>query len=201
MMEYPAFQFDFLNPEQYNFKRVLSRQEVGIMQKQFEKVVGRSVFLVPGACIGKPSGNCGSSKLDDFAWGRIWCPQVSREAKEVFAKDGIEFVTAEMLLEFRGSPITSHLAMQPEVTTMMTAESLKDHEISHCVACGDFNVPPRKIGYMPRYAVDGSRWPRGQHLVTMLETLDVVVSPEFMDTVRRHNLAGIEFEECGEIVP
>ena len=50
------------------------------------------------------------------------------------------------------------------------------------------------------YAIMRSHWPAGQHLVQMWETLSVLASEEFMEAVRKHNLTGIAFKECGTYV-
>ena len=201
MIEYPAIQFDFLVREEFNDDRIVNATEFKHICARLESALGRRMMFVPGASMGILSGNAATPKLGDFVWGRHIYPQISRRARDLLAQDGVALQTAEASIRFRGRLVESHLAIQAEPAALLTPESRRSESISHCSSCNDFRSPPRKRDHVRRLVAVSARWPVGHHLVIVLETLDLVASSEFMDSVRRHSLSGIEFEECGEIVP
>jgi hypothetical protein len=72
---YPAFDFDFLNGEDFRFERVVSVDEFRSVRERFEQVLGRPVNLVPGASVGPLVGEAHFKPSEDFIWGTICFPQ------------------------------------------------------------------------------------------------------------------------------
>jgi hypothetical protein len=201
MFEYPAFKFDFLNHEEFTDDRVVSVAEFHQIRRRIVLAAGRPVLIIPGASIGELSGTSATEKLNDFAWGRITVPQVSKRARDWLANEGINLLTAECSIRCRGKTLDSHLAIQVEPVPLMTEESLAKFRIHHCPRCGNYKGPLQPGPVVPGgYMLSRSAWPVGQHLVQMVETLDVIASEEFMEAVRRHHLTGIAFEECGRLI-
>jgi len=60
--EYPAFDFEFLNPEEFPFRRVVSVAEFGRYQERIARAAGRRVTIIPGASIGRLSGTASKSQ-------------------------------------------------------------------------------------------------------------------------------------------
>lgn len=201
--EFPSFRFDFLAKKgvcmkggQYR-RTVVTLEKFQQLKKQIEEAAGRPVNIYPGSSIGKLSGTVCRKKLDDFVWG-LRIPQISRRAVEIFASEGIELMTANCSLRYRGKEIDTHQALQIEPVAMMTKESLNRHKIFHCPRCGNFQSPPKPDPIVPEgYQFDRSKWPHNQHLVLMAETLDMIVSEKFISAVTKHKLTGLDFEKCG----
>lgn len=199
--EYPAYKFDFLNETDFNFHRVVNLDEFEKLRKRIETTANRPTNFVPGGSIGELSGKAFSSKLENFVWGRIGLPQISRRAVDALRAEGINLFTTECNIQFRGRKLDSHLAIQVEIVPMMTEESVREHEIFHCPRCNGFDVPPMVGSLVPHgYMLRRSAWPKGEHLVKMRETARVIASEEFIQAVEKHNLARIVFEECGQWV-
>jgi hypothetical protein len=214
---YPAFQFPFLKPEEFNADRVVSLEEFGAIARRIEAAAGRRVNLLPGAGIGRLSGHTSSTRLDDFVWGTV-VPQISRRALELLAGEGVTLLTAECDIRYRGRRLDSHKAIQVEPVAMMTDESLARFKFHRCPRCGNYvgpRPPSQHIvadleGYrsMPPfweiisegYIMRKSAWPAGQHLIQMEEAKRVLASEAFIEAVRKHGLTGIKFVECGELV-
>src|SRR5437660_2103809 len=201
MIEYPAFKFDFLNDTEFNFDRVVSVAAFDQIRQRIVRAAGRPVNVIPGASIGELYGTSFRSKLNDFVWGRIFVPQISKRARDLLACEGINLLTAECSIRCRGKKLDSHLAMQVEPMALMTEESLSRFKIYHCPRCGNYKHPPKPDPIVPEgYLIGRSAWPAGQHLVQMAETLNVLASNEFIEVVKKRNLTGLIFEECGRFV-
>ena len=203
MVEYPAFNFDFLNKKEFNYERVVSLDGFDQIKERFVKAVGRPINLIPGASIGPLVGKTQTKKLDDFIWGSLLYPQISRKALEILAKEGIHLQTAAFLMKYRSKPLDTHVAIHTEPVSLLTEENLEELGYTHCPTCNDFN-PPLPTG-LPRvesttYKIRRDLWPEGQHLVFMQETNNILASDAFMAAVKRHQLAGLTFTECGEYV-
>ena len=201
-VEYPAFNFDFLNKAEYNDDRKVSLEEFAGINARIARAIGRPIQLSPGACIGRPHGRAYRSTFDDFDWGRLGVPQISKRANEILATEGIRLLTAELDVKYRGKPITSHLAIQVESAPMLTGESLRRHAlIIHCPICGSYYVNTGRPVCPPEgYQITAAAWPAGQHLVQMRDTGRVLASGEFMAAVEKYHLTGITFVECGDYV-
>ena len=201
-VEYPAFNFDFLNKAEYNDDRRVSLEEFAGINARIARAIGRPIQLSPGACIGRPYGTAYRRTFDDFDWGRLGVPQISKRANERLVAEGIHLLTAELDVKYRGKPITSHLAIQVESVPMLTGASLRRHaSIIHCPVCGSYYVNTgRPICPPEGYQINAAAWPAGQHLVQMTDTGRVLASGEFMAAVEKHHLTGITFVECGEYV-
>ena len=198
--EFPTLKFSFLNKTEFNNRKIINLEEFKKLKKRIESAAGRPVNLYPGASIGELSGISCRKKLEDFVWGRL-IPQISKRANEVLIKEGIQLTTADCSIKYRGQKIDSHLALQIQPVAMMTAESLERHKIFHCPRCGNYMWPPKPDPIVPGgFLIDKSKWPKGQHLVQMAETLEVIVSEQFIEAVKKNKLTGIAFEECGQFV-
>src|SRR5690242_16209588 len=114
VIEYPAFKFEFLNKKEFTFKRVVSVAEFKRIQNKIEMAAGRPVMVIPGASIGELSGTSAKTRLNDFAWGRITVPQISKWARDLLVSEGINLLTAECTIRCRGRKLDSHLAIQVE---------------------------------------------------------------------------------------
>lgn len=201
MFEYPAFKFDFLNRREFTYKRVVNLAEFERIRQRIIQAAGRDVAVIPGTSIGEMSGTSARKDLNDFVWGRITVPQISKRARELLANEGIDLLTTECTIRYRRRKLDSHLAIQVEPVALMTAESLARFQIKHCPRCGNYRSPLMPAPVVPEgYAIMRSHWPAGQHLVQMWETLSVLASEAFMEAVRKHNLTGITFKECGNYV-
>lgn len=199
--EYPALKFDFLNDKEFNDKRVVSITEFQQIRARIERAANRSLMIMPGASIGMLAGKTHSKKLDDFVWGRISIPQISKSAADLLAQEGINLLTSECSILFCGNKIDSHLAIQVEPVSLLTEESLNKHKIYHCSRCGNYKSPPKPDPIVPEgYVIKRSSWPDDKHLVQMVETLKVIASEHFMQAVKKHKLTGITFEEYGQYV-
>jgi hypothetical protein len=176
MIEYPAFKFDFLNHDEFNYKRVLSVVEFDKVRQRIVRAAGRPVMVIPGGSIGELSGSSARAKLNDFAWGRVLVPQISKRARDLLASEGINLLTAECTIRCRGKNLDSHLAIQVALAELMTEENLSRFKIYHCPRCGNYQSPPKPDPVVPEgYVIRRSAWPAGQHLVQMAETLKVLV--------------------------
>lgn len=202
LFEYPAFKFSFLNEQEFTDRRVLSLDEFSDIRLKIQNAAGRPVNIIPGASIGELSGTTISTKLEDFIWGRLIVPQISKRAKDILASESIDLFTTECSIQFRGRQLTSHLAVQVEPVPLMTEESLARHKIFHCPRCGNFVSPSPRLSPIisEGYLIKKSNWPKDQHLVQMQETLHILASEKFIETVKRYKLSGITFEECGLLV-
>lgn len=208
-IEYPAFKFDFLNKKEFNFKRVVSVSEFEQIRSRIVHAAGRPVMVVPGLCIGPLSGTTWTRRLDDFIWGRIGVPQISKRARDLIASEGINLITAEMNVRCRGRSVDSHLALQVEPVPLLTEENLRHFFIKQCSVCGNFarcaiGDKPPPVGNKPStlegLVIQKSAWPSGQHLVQSAEIGRVIASNELIEAVKKHKLSGIVFPECGEYV-
>jgi hypothetical protein len=195
--EYPAFDFDFLNEEEFTDERVVDLKGFREIADRICNAAGRSILLVPGACLGPLSGVAKARELDDFLWGSTSSPQVRKCARELLAAEGIDLLTAELSIRFCGRKLDTHLAVQAEPAALVSDESLSRHGLTHCPVCGDFNPPLRKPVVPEGFILRQSWWPKGQHLVTLAETLDVIASEEFIEAVKKHKLSGIKFVDYG----
>jgi hypothetical protein len=159
-------------------------------------------MVLPGASVGELSGNSFSRNLDDFVWGTIIYPQISKRASDLLVNEGVTLITAEALIRCRGRLLNSHLAVQAEPAVLLTDASLKAHKITNRPICGEYKSPkPLDRPDMPEgYEIKHSQWPKDQHLVLIAETLDVLASPEFIEAVQKHGLKGIAFVEYGRYV-
>lgn len=197
--EYPAINCEFFNEKEFNIMRQVNVAEFAVISKRIQNSIGSSLLLVPGGSLGLLEGKSITTRLEDFAWGRVCYPQVSKRACELLQKQGINLVTAEMFLRCRGRNLDSHWALQVAPLALLTSNSLQANKIQHCPVCGDYHLVENKPS-LGRYQLRASLWPKGQHLVTLAETVDVIASPEFMAAVQKHPLTGIRFVECGEFV-
>src|ERR1043166_2077275 len=95
---YPGFNFDFLNPKEFNWERTLSTEEFQRqIRERIQRSVGRSVMVVPGAGVGPLTGTSAFAKFDDvFVWGTILCPQISKVAEKILASEGVQLLTADV---------------------------------------------------------------------------------------------------------
>ena len=210
MFEFPALQFDFLNEKEFTFDRVLNLDQFGRLKARIEAAAGRPVNLIPGCCIGEVAGEAFVKNLDDILWGRITYPQISARGCDLLAEEGIVLTTAKCSIHYRRKKIDSHLAVQIEPVALLTEECRESLGITRCLRCGNFILPtpPLKIrrsgGGGPRrpkrYHIRRSAWPKGQHLVTIQETHEVLASQEFIEAVKKLNLKDIAFIECGRYV-
>src|SRR5436305_955426 len=112
--EYPAFRFDFLNENEFNSDCVVSVRQFEKIEQRFGRALGRHVLLVPGGSLGEPAGTAISTRLDDFAWGRIAYPQISKRARDLLADDGINLTTASVSIRCHGKKVDTHLALHVE---------------------------------------------------------------------------------------
>ena len=207
LFEFPTLQLNFLNKREFCWERIMSVAEFEKLQTRIEKAIGRAVDLVPGASIGLLSGKAWKRKLDDIVWGGLLYPQISKRACELLASEGIELGTAECVIRYYGygCPIDTHLAIQAEPVAMLTEESLDELGLLRCSRCGHYKHTSPTLNRNPAgdrlpYQINRAAWPKGQHLVTVRETLDVLASPEFIEAVKRHNLVDIAFLETGDYV-
>lgn len=198
--EYPTLRLPFLNERDFTYDRVITVAEFARVRKRICRATGRDALLVPGGSLGEPFGESITTRLQDFAWGRLCYPQISKRACELLLAEGIKLNTATVSIRCRGKKLDTHLALQVDPYVLLTTETLARHKIIHCPRCGDYHhVCPRpRIG--EDYEVKRSCWPRGLDLVTSIETLHVLASEEFMETVKRHKLTGLAFVECGHYV-
>jgi hypothetical protein len=171
------------------------------LRERIARAAGRRVIVEPGAGIGELEGTATSTKLDDFTWGRVVLPEMSRQTRDILADDGIELLTADCSISCRGKTIETQLAVQFEPVELLTEESLERHKIFHCPRCGNYQAPLRPAPVVPEgYVIKRSAWPKGGHLVQVRETSDIIASEEFMEAVKKHSLTGIVFKECGQFV-
>jgi hypothetical protein len=202
LQEFPAFDLDFLNDKDFGLKNSVSLDQFTEIKARILSVVGRQVFIQPGAAVGQMSGTASTTKLEDFVWGRIHVPQISKRAHELVAGDGIQLITAEMDMRCRGRKIDTHLALQVEPTPLLTEDNLRHFSLNICPRCGHYKR--NAIGNKP-YTTEGleikiGAWPNGQDLVISAETGRVIASERFMAAVQRHKLTGITFVHCGKYV-
>ncbi len=199
--QYPAFKFDFLNEREFNMRRSVELSEFERICARIVSAAGREVVVVPGGGIGELEGEAYSTELTDFLWGTILFPQISKRARDLLAEDGIDLLTAECTIKFRGRRIDSHLAIQIEPVALLTEAGMKHLQMSRCPRCGNFTRPPGLHPALPHgREFSRSAWPQGRHLVQSAETCEVIASEEFVEAVKKHNLTGIAFEEAGRFV-
>ena len=198
--EYPAFKFGLLNDREFNFCRVVTVAEFEKICARIIRAAGRPVMLIPGASIGELAGTSSATKLPDFVWGRVTVPQISRRARDLLASESIHLLTAEASIRCRGKHLDSHLAIQVESVPLLTEESLRRFTITHCPNCGNYKQVELKPKVPEGYMIKRAAWPVGQHLVKLVEHSRVIASDEFIAAVKKHNLTGILFEECGQFV-
>lgn len=207
MLEFPAVRGEFLMGKEFTFERVVCLREFRRLKGRIESAIGRHINLVPGCSIGEPTGVAQSAMLPDFVWGSLICPQISRRAHELLEAEGVKLRVASCPIRHRGKQLDSHLSIQAEPLAMLTEKCLSSLQIAQCPICGDFKQPAptlSRVGSAVRraipYEIRREVWPTEEHLVTLLETLDVLASPQFMAAVRKHRLADIAFAECGRFV-
>ena len=200
-VEYPAFNFEFLRERIFSGKnRVVSVEGFEGIRRRIITAAGRSLMVLPGASIGTLSGTTVSTKLDDFVWGRIVLPQISKRACDILRNDGIELTTTNCEIRRGRQRIDSHLAIQVEPVEMLTDGCLNRARIGYCAVCGNYSCSPLSPDITGSYELRQSAWPQGKHLVQVAETKEVVVSAEFIAAVKKHGFVGIAFEEYGEFV-
>ena len=199
-IEYPAFNFGFLNDVEFTDDRVLSVEEFAKVSDRIVRAANRSLLVTPGGSIGPLCGEAFRAKFDDFAWGRVVLPQISKRARDILAGEGIHLLTGEMNVTYRGKRVTSHLGLQVEPVPLLTEENLKQWTIVHCPTCGDYTRTNRRAVVPEGFMIGRSKWPKGQHLVMLRETLDIIASEDFIEAVRRKELTGLSFVECGQFV-
>jgi len=209
MIYYPTFKFSFLNEEEFNFERVVSLDEFDELRERFFACAGRRFNLVPGATIGNQGLRVLSRQLDDFIWGAITVPQISKRACELLEKEGISLLTADCKTTLRGRDIGTHRVLQVEPTELLTCQNVAELDLLHCSLCGLYMARPKLPTMKPwrlgepepeHFKIRKDRWPPGEHLVMCRETLRILASPEFMQAVRKHRLTGLQFLPCGEYV-
>jgi hypothetical protein len=200
MYQYPAFKFPFLSEKIFSAENIVSVPEFKKIEARIQKAAGRPVILVPGASIGELSGTTVIAKLPDFTWGTIIYPQISLKARDTLAEAGIELLTATCTMLYRGKRLITHLAIQAEPVPLLPSEWLSVFQIRHCPRCNDYDVTYPRPKSLPKYEIPRGAWPKGQHLVTMLETLDLLATEHFRETVLLQNLQGLEFIEAGRLV-
>ncbi len=199
-VEYPAFNFEFLNENDFNDDRVLSVGEFAKLSAKIQQAANRSVWICPGGSIGRLGGDAYAAKFEDFVWGRVLQPQISKKARDLLAGEGIHLLTAEIDVKYKNKPITSHLAIQVEPVPLLTEETMRRYTIVHCDTCGDYNQQQCNPKVPEGFMIQKSLFPSGQHLVMLRETFDILASEEFMEAVKKHRLTGLSFKECGQYV-
>jgi len=138
--------------------------------------------------------------LEDFVWGGICLPQVSKRAVELLADEGISLTTGQIELRYRGQKVESHVSVQFDTVRILEDTCLKRFDVIQCDVCKYWRKVQQRGYPLTGYLVRKDLWPNGGHLVQPLEGGREMVSPEFMEAVRKHGLTGIEFVECGEYV-
>lgn len=196
-VEYPAFQFDFLNKREFRLERVVSLDEFDKIRQRFAEVCGRPVNLIPGGSIGRPIGRCTTARLNDFVWGRVCFPQVSKRARDLLRNGGVSITTAECDIRCRGRKINSHLAIHLEPLRLLDEEGLDRHGLTFCDVCGGYNVRTDRPENPAPWRVKRSVWPEGVHLALSEETSEILASPEFIRAVKHYKLTGLRFVEFG----
>ncbi len=198
---FPALKFPFLNKKEFNPKRVVSIEEFNKIAEHLCEAAGRCVSFCPGCGIGELEGDATTRKLDDFTWGTIVAPEISMEARDLLAGEGIELVTAECSITYRKKRIEDRLAVQLEPVALLTEESLIRNNIKHCSRCNHYWQTGCSTVVVPEgYMIKKDLWPKGKHLVQVMETLDILASEEFIEAVEKHALTNIVFEEYGTYV-
>ena len=203
--QYASFKFEFLNKKEFNFERVLTVPEFEKVRVRIREAAGWPVVVIPGASIGELQGKTATRQLDDFVWGTLCVPQISKRARDILATDGVNLRTADASIRFRGKKIDSHVAVQVEIAPLLSEESLRRFTIKHCPNCDDYDQQnhflkaPGGTRYVTDilvpegYLVKRSAWPSGHHLVQSQETLDVFASEGFIASTKRHGLTGIKW--------
>jgi hypothetical protein len=200
LIEFPTINFPFLTERRLLSKRTASVAEFEEIRKRIIAELGREVLIVPGSSFGPMEGEAAVSKLDDFVWGTICIPQISKRACDILTAEGIDLLTADCSIRYGRKKLDTHLAIQIEPLPMLTKESCEQAKITHCLTCGDYFQNYPKPEMEGSYQLARRAWPKGKHLVQLIETLDVIPSEEFMTAVKKHKLSGIRFEEYGEFV-
>lgn len=198
---YPAFKLSFLNKREFNIDRYVTLDEFNSIRERIINAVGRRLIILPGAGIGELIGTAKAANLDDFTWSRAVAPDISKRARDLLAGEGVELLTAECSLRFRGRRVETQLTVQVEPVEMLTKESLERHKIKYCPRCENYDSSLRPRPVVPEgYMFRRSAWPEGKHLVLVRETCQILASEQFMEAVKKHNLAGIVFEPVGQFV-
>jgi hypothetical protein len=198
LVQFPALNFPFLREPRFR-KRIVDVEGFREIKNCISTAAGYPINVVPGSSFGPLEGKADKLELNDFIWGSICVPQISRRARDLLVADGIELLIAEAFIVC-GRRRLDYLAIQAEPVPMLTEKSLEQARITFCKKCGDYfqNHPcPDIAGH---YKLRRNAWPRGRHLVQLMETLDVIASETFMASVARHHLSGIRFIEYGEFV-
>ena len=200
-VDYPAFKFSFLNKSEFNDDRVVSVSEFERIAERISRSAGRKVLVRPGSAIGELEGEAFAMSLNDFTWGRASCaPQISQHARDLLAQEGINILTADIILRCRGKPLRSHLAVQPEPAILLTEGTLIRHGITHCRACDRFDVKYPRPKIPEDLEIRMSAWPKPKHLVKSVETGHIFASEQFMAAAKKHKLSGLTFVERGHFV-
>ena len=200
LYHYPAFKFPLFKESIFSAKNIVSVPDFKKREARIQKAAGRPVIMVPGASVGELSGTTVTANLQDFTWGTIVYPQISVKARDALAEAGIELLTTTCTIQYRNRRIATHLAIQAEPVPLLPPESLPVFQIYHCERCNDYDVRYPRPDLRAAYEIPMKFWPMGQHLVTMLETLDLIATEEFRDKVLSLNLKGLVFVKCGRLV-
>lgn len=196
LIEFPALDLAFMRELK---KEIVNVEEFRRIRKRIESGLGRPINVIPGCAFGGCEGEASEPLKHDFIWGSICSVQISRRARDLLATDGIELLTAETKIKYERKRL-DYLAIQLEPVPMLTEETLQKADISFCSKCEDYfqNYPkPNMDGH---YEIRREAWPKGQHLVMLIETLKILASPEFMTSVAKHRLSNIRFIEYGVFV-
>jgi hypothetical protein len=202
--EYPAFKFDFLRDPVFNHNSIkqVNIDEFDQIKSRILGAVGRPVMIFPFSGIGLLAGKTSTTKLEDFMWGRIHFPQISRRAKDILADEGINLLTTEMSMTCRGRKVDSHLAMQVEPADVLTEETFAKLSITRCQRCGRY-VSRQMYGPRDRFPsleIKRAALPPVTDLVMPIGGRGIIASERFIAAAEKHCLTGLRFEECGSYV-
>ena len=162
-----------------------------------------SMHLNPGCGIGPLQGRAHTSNLEDLVWGRGVVPYFSRKALEALAGEGIRIPATPFRVKCGRKGVDTHASLNLSPRFMLTGYSRNRMKLTACEGCNCCTWVPS----VPRDQIKPSwrevrkdLWPKGEHLVAVGDYLEVIVSEEFMDVVRKLGLTGFEFSEFGSLV-
>lgn len=196
-VEYPALDFDWFSKEELSRKRVVTVEEWRELCGRLTSAAGRHINLLPGGGLGTLSGTSKTHRLQDFAWNSQ--PIVSKRAVEALGQEGIQLRTGKVDLKCRGRKVETHVSMQVDPVPLLTPENLKELTVEHCSHCGDYNQVKLHPVVPGGLQIDRRKVP-AEDLYQSIERFRVIASPRFMDAVKRLQLTGMEFVECGSYV-